>query len=55
MINILIFHFFSFQVKTISLASDKSTHFNCKLWGRRGRGRLVVGFTTIHAISAYHH
>jgi len=22
---------------------------------RRGRNRVVVGFTTIHAISAYHH
>jgi hypothetical protein len=23
--------------------------------GRRGRGRMVVGFTTTCAISAYHH
>ena len=23
--------------------------------GRRGRDRMVVGFTTTHAISAYHH
>jgi len=23
--------------------------------GRRGRARMVVGFTTIYAISAYHH
>jgi hypothetical protein len=23
--------------------------------GRRGRGRMVVGFTTIYAINAYHH
>ena len=23
--------------------------------GRRGRGRMVVGFTTTYAISAYHH
>ena len=23
--------------------------------GRRGRDRMVVGFTTIYAISAYHH
>jgi len=23
--------------------------------GRRGRDRMVVGFTIIHAISAYHH
>ena len=26
-----------------------------KQWGRRGRDRMVVGFTTICAISAYHH
>jgi hypothetical protein len=25
------------------------------LQGRRGRGRMVVGFTTTYAISAYHH
>jgi len=24
-----------------------------KLWGRRGRDRMVVGFTTAYAISAY--
>jgi hypothetical protein len=23
--------------------------------GRRGRGRMVVGFTTTYVISAYHH
>ena len=23
--------------------------------GRRGRGRMIVGFTTTYAISAYHH
>ena len=23
-------------------------------WGRRGRDRMVVGFTTTYAISAYH-
>ena len=25
------------------------------LWGCRDRDRMVVGFITIHAISAYHH
>jgi hypothetical protein len=24
-------------------------------WGRRGRHRTVVGFTTTYALSAYHH
>ena len=24
-------------------------------WGRRGGGRMVVGFTTTYASSAYHH
>jgi hypothetical protein len=25
------------------------------IWGRRGRDRMVVGFTITNAISAYHH
>jgi hypothetical protein len=25
------------------------------VWGRRGRDRMVVGFTTTCAISAHHH
>ena len=25
------------------------------VWGRRGRDRMVVGFTTTCTISAYHH
>ena len=37
---------------------DKKTTFNmffdC-LWGRYGCDRMVVGFTTTYAISAYHH
>jgi len=28
--------------------------FPMRVWGRRGRGRMVVGFTTTYAISAYH-
>jgi len=24
-------------------------------WGRHGHDHMVVGFTTTHAISAYHH
>jgi hypothetical protein len=30
------------------------TSFN-NMRGRRGRNRMVVGFTTTNAISAYHH
>jgi len=26
-----------------------------EFWVHRGRARMVVGFTTIYAISAYHH
>ena len=26
-----------------------------RLWGHRGRDRMIVGFTTTCAISAYHH
>jgi len=25
------------------------------VWGHRRRDRMVVGFTTIYAMSAYHH
>jgi hypothetical protein len=28
---------------------------NLRQVGRRGRDRMVVGFTTTYAISAYHH
>jgi len=37
---------------------DISTDFLCCIHlheGRHGRDRMVVGFTTTHAISAYHH
>jgi hypothetical protein len=35
---------------------SNATHLNLqKHMGRRGRDRMVVGFTTICAISAYHH
>jgi len=27
----------------------------CHVMGRRGRDRIVVGFPTTYAISAYHH
>jgi len=26
-----------------------------KLWGRRDRVRMVIGFTTTYAINVYHH
>jgi hypothetical protein len=29
--------------------------FHIYYWGRRGRNRMVIGFTTTYAISAYHH
>jgi hypothetical protein len=34
-----------------------SSSLTCTLisWGRRGRDRMVAGFTTTYAISAYHH
>jgi hypothetical protein len=34
-------------------ADDASLSYSSR--GRRGRDRLVVGFTTTYAISAYHH
>jgi len=36
----------------MELESDAYNLFQCR--GRRGRDRMVVGFTTIYAISAYH-
>ena len=36
----------------------KTVPHNCKkkhIWGRRGRDRMVVDFTTTYSISAYHH
>jgi hypothetical protein len=39
--------------KNVSICM-KSTHF-LHIWGRRGRDRMVVGFTTTYVISAYHH
>jgi hypothetical protein len=30
-------------------------HTLSKTRGRRGRDRIIVGFTTTYAISAYHH
>jgi hypothetical protein len=38
--------------------NQENSHFNFNLIARRGsrcRGRMVVGFTTTYAISAYHH
>jgi len=32
-----------------------ANHLHCTNWGRRGRDRMEVGFTTTCAISAYHH
>jgi hypothetical protein len=42
--------------KTVENWSQYCYMTNClKCWSRRGRDRMVVGFTTIYAISAYHH
>jgi hypothetical protein len=32
-----------------------TTLSHCYTWGRHGRNRMVVGFTTTCTISAYHH
>jgi len=32
-----------------------SIYYSINNRGRRGRDRIVVGFTTTYAISAYHH
>jgi len=45
------------QTKQLNLSDfDKYSHLlTIYLRGRRGRDRMVVGFTTTYAISAYHH
>jgi hypothetical protein len=30
-------------------------YFGLLIWDRRGRDRMVVGFTTTYAIGTYHH
>jgi hypothetical protein len=34
---------------------DPSCQFQFVIWGRHDHDRMVVGFTTTYAISAYHH
>ena len=36
-------------------ASSNSIKYLTISYGRHGRNRMVVGFTTTYAISAYHH
>jgi hypothetical protein len=44
-----LFLHFLFTVKIYVLLTFTTT------WGRYGHDHMVVGFTTIHAINAYHH
>ena len=37
------------------ISNISKLHFHSCIWGRRGRNRMVVRFTTTCAISAYHH
>jgi hypothetical protein len=47
---------FSLNFELISQCNMKCFSSSITLhWGRRGRDRMVVGFTTTCAISAYHH
>ena len=39
----------------VNLDEDNKLFFSKMCGGRRDRGRMVVGFTTTCAISAYHH
>jgi hypothetical protein len=43
------------SLKTVRSLSFKKTQCYYKYRGRRGRERMVVGFTATYAISAYHH
>jgi hypothetical protein len=42
-------------VKETGVTDKLHPCFNIKTRGRRGRDRMVVGFTPTYAISAYHH
>jgi len=44
----------SYKVDII-ITSSKYTTYSQHDGGRRGRDRMVVGFTTTYALSAYHH
>jgi hypothetical protein len=37
----------------VTLNDNNNAQFHLNLRDRRGRGRMVVGFTTTYAISAY--
>jgi len=39
----------------LDVYNTHSSHGPFNTGGRRGRDRMVVGFTTTYAISAYHH
>jgi len=39
----------------LSKPINDSIYLSIQLRGRRGRGRMVVGFKTTYAISTYHH
>ena len=47
--------FFFYNVLTVIPYHWHDMRFLMSIWGRRGRGRMVVRFTTTYAISAYHH
>ena len=38
----------------VTLNDNNHAQFHLSLRDRRGRGRMVVGFTTTYAISVYH-
>ena len=38
-----------------TITNETSGKFKQQIRDRRGRDRIVVGFTTTYAISAYHH
>jgi len=42
-------------VPTLHFKYFSFSYFTNGRWGCHGRDRMVVGFTTTHAISAYHH
>jgi hypothetical protein len=44
-----------FILGSLFFKSDEKSKNLINVGGRRGRGRMVVGFITTYVISAYHH
>ena len=49
------YHIDDLYLICLVLCNYLESNSTSRIWCRRGRDRIVVGFTTIYAISAYHY